>query len=218
MTVVKADVLQLKPGRINDFLAVVEDMKPFARRFGASNFQVSRMMIGSQDTSRCVISGEWPDYKSLGRQFIDVSQDDPEYRAVVGRLTGPDGPAVHLRMQLVTRIAEYGTLLPTKPGSHVIGRFWDVEPGRLDEFKEVVSDAAKVVQKFGTGVALGRVTIAGQLSNSIVSIAPFPDMETLGSYLDTVDSDSNAQKIIKRAYGSNAPAKQRAVRIDRVLI
>ncbi len=218
MTVVKADVLQLKPGRINDFLAVVEEMKPFARRFGASNFQVSRMMIGSQDTSRCVISGEWPDYKSLGRQFIDVSQDDPEYQAVVGRLTGPDGPAVHLRMQLVSKVAKFGTPIQTHPGCHVLMRFWSIELERIGEFKAIVADASELVQRFGTGVTLGRGTVAGELSNSFVSVTPFPDMTTVGAYLDAVETEGDPKEILKRAYGSNAPAKQRAVRIDRVFI
>ena len=74
------------------------------------------------------------------------------------------------------------------------------------------------VEKYDVGTTLYRLTIAGASSNHVASGASFPNMATLGAYLDTLESDPKAQQLVAKVTAGDSPAQQISMRIDTVIV
>jgi hypothetical protein len=81
MTVLRADVWHVKPGRLDSVIAITKAGQDFIKRFGGQNHHLAQMSVGSQDTSRYLSIIEWDGYEAYGKQFVDASASDSEWQA-----------------------------------------------------------------------------------------------------------------------------------------
>ncbi len=218
MAIMRADVLELKDNRVDELIAFANDVKTQTPRIGAKNFHLTRLRVGSTNAHLCLFSGEWESYADHGAKFPDAVRNDSEWQALMRSGLGPEGPARYLRTQFGTKVAQIGPEVDVGPGGQILVRFWDVKPGRFDEFMKLVHEAAPYVQQHGASTTLLRMSVAGQEVGSIVSITPFRDMATVGSYLDTIESHPSAKQSWSKLDAPDPPMRQVSMRIDAVLL
>lgn len=105
MAVFQISTLQVKPGRLEDFLAHQDAVKEINRRHGLKSRRILRAAIAGEDTGAVQIVSEFEDLVGHARWSQERSQD-PEYQE--WRKTtpnaDPDASSVLLSTVLMTEL------------------------------------------------------------------------------------------------------------------
>jgi hypothetical protein len=88
---------------MDDFLRQLADVNQFVLRSGALCARNLSVLVGGAQTGSVVSLSEYTDMAAFGNAW--KRNDDPEWRALVTTVTGPDGPAIVEFQALVTEVA-----------------------------------------------------------------------------------------------------------------
>jgi hypothetical protein len=106
MAVFEVLTFEIKPGRIDDFLADVRELRRILERVdvGLAGMRAVRFMVAGSESGRVALIFENTDLPSWG-QSLDNEIRDPEDQALSARWQGPDSPATLVNRMLWQEIA-----------------------------------------------------------------------------------------------------------------
>jgi hypothetical protein len=93
---------RVKPGRMDDFIRQTADVNQFLLRSGALNTRHFSVIVGGAQTGTVITLSEYADMAAFGNAW--KRNDDPEWRALVEAIAGPDGPVTVAFQALVTEV------------------------------------------------------------------------------------------------------------------
>jgi len=106
MAVFEVLTFDVKPGRLEDFLADARELKRILERVdvGLTSMRVVRFMVAGPDSGRVALLFENTDLSAWG-QSLDNEIQDPEDQAISTRWAGPDSPVTLVNRMLLREIA-----------------------------------------------------------------------------------------------------------------
>ena len=107
MAVLSIMELHVKPGRMDEFVEGARELNTVLHRIGGDGFNGLRLfhsLIGGPHTGTIVAAFEYTDLTTWGSSNDREGQDEA-WRAVAGRLGGPDGPVDIVARELFTEIS-----------------------------------------------------------------------------------------------------------------
>ena len=101
MAVFEILTFEVKPGRLEDFLADVRELRAVLERVdvGFIGMRAVRFMVAGPDSGRVALLFENTDLASWG-QSLDNEGHDPEDQAVSARWAGPESPVTLVNRML----------------------------------------------------------------------------------------------------------------------
>lgn len=105
MAVFEVLTYDVKPGRLEDFLADARELKHILERVdvGLTSMRVVRFMVAGPDSGRVALLFENTNLSSWG-QSLDNEIQDPEDQAINARWTGPESPVTLVNRMLLREI------------------------------------------------------------------------------------------------------------------
>ena len=105
MSVIEVLTYDVKPGRLDDFLADVRRLTVVLSRVdvGMTSLRVLRFMIAGADSGRVALVVENTNLATWG-QSLDAEIDDPEDQAISARWQSPESPVTLVHRMLLREI------------------------------------------------------------------------------------------------------------------
>ena len=105
MGVIEVLTYEIKPGRLDDFLADVRQLEQVLARVdvGLTSMRVLRYMVAGADSGRVALMFENTDLASWG-QSLDAEIGDPEDQAISARWLSPESPVTLVHRMLLREI------------------------------------------------------------------------------------------------------------------
>jgi hypothetical protein len=106
MAVIEVLTYDVKPGRLDDFLADVRALQGILARVdvGMTGLRLMRVMLAGPDSGRVALMVENTNLASWG-QSLDNENDDPEDQALYARWQSADSPVTLVHRMLLREIA-----------------------------------------------------------------------------------------------------------------
>jgi hypothetical protein len=105
VSVIEVLTFEIKPGRLDDFLADVRQLEQVLARVdvGLTRMRVLRYMVAGVDSGRVALMFENTDLASWG-QSLDAEIGDPEDQAIMARWQSPESPVTLVHRMLLREI------------------------------------------------------------------------------------------------------------------
>ena len=170
---------------------------------GANAVHFRRFVAGGEFAGIQQVMVDYDSMEAWGEASAKLNAD-ADFQDLLGRVNAPGSPLQFIGLLITQEVATFGD---ATPGPAALVRLWDVQPGRLDEFLSLVEEVMKVSAGAGLGVAVRRLTIAGESSGRLVTAGSMGSMAALGAYMDSLDTNPELQRIQAQALGPDGPAK-----------
>ncbi len=105
MAVIEVLTYDVKPGRLDDFLADVRRLEQILNRVdvGLTSMRVLRYMVAGAESGRVALMVENTDLASWG-QSLDAELGDPDDQAIYARWQSPESPVILVHRMLLREI------------------------------------------------------------------------------------------------------------------
>lgn len=94
---------QVKPGRLDDYIAMTADINQHLLRSGALRARHFLSLVGGPNVGQATLIVDYADMNAFATAW-QTRSDDPEWRALVDAATGADGPIALSGQVLATQI------------------------------------------------------------------------------------------------------------------
>lgn len=204
---------KVKPGRMDEVMRLSEKARPMIERVGGRNYRTYRVAIGGPYTGVIYSAIDFDDIHAWG-SALDQWRTDAEWRQLLKEAWGTDGPATQEGSILMQEDGRYGaTDRPSKPGVAVEVAYWNLQPGRLEETRQLTATYSEFLVPLGGHHRVWRQHIAGETTGLYVTSTEFPNMSALGEWQMKFVTDL-AVRQFAADWNANPPATRTASMIS----
>ena len=104
MPVFQSWTFRVEPGRMDEALALFEELKWIGEKLGATSIRIMRPVVGLPGGSRLIVITECESLTAYGK-YMDAWRDSKEGWSLVPRIQGKDAPFATLTSVLCEEIA-----------------------------------------------------------------------------------------------------------------
>jgi len=201
-TIQDSVVGRVKPGRMEDHLAMAVEAVKLFERLGARNPRLAMAAATGEPAGTFTFSTEYESGEAWG-EVGDVMNADAEFQAFVGRVSGSDAPS---------EIVQFNTAIeiPLRQNNPTLGTVIEVHvsrpiPARYEQNLEMAARVCELVEARGaTNARLFTLGYAGLGTGLQMLSWEHQNMKALGRMSDQWSSDSELAEFAMRAqYGED---------------
>jgi hypothetical protein len=188
---------RVKPGRMEDHLAMGVEVVKLFERLGARNPRLAMAVATGEPAGTFTFSTEYESAEAWG-EVADTISTDIEFQAFVARVSGPDAPSEILQFSTSNEI-------PLRQNNPTLGSIIEVHltrpiPGRFEAGLELATRVCELVEAHGaTNARLFQLGFAGLGSGLQMLSWECENMKTLGRLGDAWGSDPEMAELGMRA-------------------
>lgn len=217
MTVLLIDGLLVKPGRQTDLLAMVADLKPIIRANGGGRTRLMRIAVGGAESGAYYGEVEFESMAAFTAYSASIASD-PAGTSILSAIFGPDGPAERTAASIGVVIETFGTRTEGYTGGAEIIREIDVKPGRMDEVRDGIAEMTRHTGPLGAYVRSIRLAMGGQQTGRIATVAEYPDIAALCTFLHQTGTNPEIRSIVARGNAPDVPGTTHAISIHQEIV
>jgi hypothetical protein len=204
-TVLDSVIGRVKPGRMEDHLAMGVEVVKLFDRLGAKNPRLAMAVASGEPAGTFTFSTEYPTAEAWG-EVADAINADAEFQAFIARVSSPEAPSDILQF---TTAAE----IPLRQNNPMLGNVLEVHvtrplPGRFEDGLAQAARVCELVEGHGaTNARLWQMGFAGLGSGLQMLSWECADMKTLGRLGDAWASvPEMAQIALDARFGNDITA------------
>ncbi|MEZ4569769.1 MAG: hypothetical protein R2849_05460 [Thermomicrobiales bacterium] len=204
MSVSSLVTYQVKPGRMDDFLASIREAKEVIEGLAVNlqSIHAFRAAVAGANTGRVHVEFVYGDMSDWGETYVR-EMNDPDFNAMLSRATGPNSPAELIGRGLQ---AEIGPSAGSGTGSVIHAAVGTAKPGRMNDYLSLIDDInGKVLEHGAERVRHLMMTAAGPLTGYIVALTEYRDMAALGEVWVSETNDPTYGPLIESIIGPDGP-------------
>jgi hypothetical protein len=177
-TVLDSVIGRVKPGRMEDHLAMGVEVVKLFDRLGAKNPRLAMAVASGEPAGTFTFSTEYPTAEAWG-EVADTINADAEFQAFIARVSSPEAPSDILQFTTATEI-------PLRENNPMLGNVLEVHvtrplPGRFEDGLAQAARVCELVEGHGaTNARLWQMGFAGLGSGLQLLSWECADMKTLG--------------------------------------
>lgn len=208
MTVRRVDFWQVKPGRLADFVNQYEEFKSSLQQLETNGANVRLVRVGTSGRGPAPVywSADWDSMAAYGA-FIDEGGAHEDIQEHWMNFFSEGSPVVHDGTVLLQSLGEYGAPEATDVGSVLLVRLWQRKAGFDSVAQATQEQLSPHYAKFGGHGTVSRSIIAGPGTGNVNVRLTFPDMASLGGYLDETMTNPEIRQIIAPFISDDPPAQ-----------
>lgn len=208
MTVRRVDFWQVKPGRLAEFVKQYEEFKSTLQQLETNGSNVTLVRVGTSGRGPAPVYwfGDWESMAAYGA-FIDEAGAHEVAQEHWSNFFSVDSPVIHDGTVILRKLGDYGAPDPTAVGSVVLVRLIQGKAGFDSVAQELQEQLSPHYAKFGGNGTVWRSIVAGSGTGNVNVRLAFPDMVSLGGYLDEVMANPEIRQIIAPYMSDDPPAR-----------
>jgi hypothetical protein len=200
-TVLDSVMGRVKPGRMEDHLAMAVEVVKLFDRLGAKNPRLAMAVATGEPAGTFTFSTEYPNAEAWG-EVADSINADAEFQAFVARVSAPEAPSEIIQFTTATEI-------PLRENNPTLGTVIEVHvtrpiPGKFEEGLAQAARVCELVEAHGaTNARLWQMGFAGLGSGLQMLAWECENMKTQGRLSDAWGTDPEMADIAVNArFGS----------------
>jgi hypothetical protein len=216
MTIRRADFSLIKPGRMQDHVALFHEVCSNTHRLGAGKVVLNRESVAGIGQPMVYSFVDFDSMDAYG-EFMDAALGDDALQASWQKLFAEDSPSTFLGTSLLTELVTYGPEPEGQPGTAAIVRRWNGTPEATDAILGVWEKFAPHVQQHGGFNGVWRLYVSGDATGDLITGVAFPNMAALGKWQTFVSTNDEAIKLTGPFLSADPPARHINASIDIVV-
>ena len=201
MTVISTFVSQLKPGRLEDAIAMTRQAAKPLERHGARNVRLMRAATGEAYGALTLVI-EYENNEAYGKGLDAIMADD-EIVSLIARTESADSPYTSQTLSTALEIPVGG---PTGRGPVVQVIVSRAAPGRMQEAIDLAKRTAELVGRHGaSGCRLFWLQSAGSLTGLLAIAFEYANNAAMGKASDAFLADPDGLALMGAVYGAGSP-------------
>jgi hypothetical protein len=201
MTVLSTFVGQLKPGRLEDAIAMTRQAAKSLERTGAKSVRLVRVATG-EAYGALAVTVEYESNEAYGKGLDAIVVDD-EIVTQLARIDSADSPYTSQTVSTSLEIPMGG---PTGRGAVLQVIVSRAAPGRMQEAIDLGKRTAELVGRYGAnGCRLFWLQSAGSQAGLLAIVFEYASNAAMGKSGDSFLSDPDGLALLRDVYGAGSP-------------
>lgn len=211
MTIRRVDFAQVKPGRLQEYVEVFNDMKQAMSNISRPTVRLMLVNHGEAGpanltTGHCYTVADFASGSAYG-EFMNAAREDEQVQHVWAHIHSADSPVVHRGSGLLYRFEEGGAPEPPADGSVAFVRAWKIAPGMTEIARAAGAVMNRHAEAHGGHYQVMRPMIAPSSGPNVIVSFTFPDWAGLGAFLDEINTNPEIQKVAESFRSATPPGQ-----------
>ena len=209
MTVRRVDFAQIKPGRLQEYVEVFNDMKEAMSAIIAPTVRLMLINHGENGpanltTGHCYSVVDFDSAAAYG-EFMNAAREDEGIQKVWRQINSAESPIVHRGSGLLHQIEAGGATAPDQDGSVAFVRAWKIAPGMMEVARAAGAVMNKHAEASGGHYQVMRPMVSPSSGPNVIVSFTFPDWTGLGAFLDEVNDNPEIQQVAESFRSATPP-------------